>query len=305
MKKRIEVVQRIESQYVGDDCAQIMFPYKKFMTLANKDGILFYTQDNSITYINKYLEDQRREQFPYSTIPTHRQFNGLEIYNHVNQILEFEQPYIRIGDTGIFEHFVVKDGPTALALTKVMPSIQTTKIVTRKELEEMLDFRNIKENNYSGLNIYGYLQTPLEEINIPNEEELIEYIKSNLEDELNQCVNEGSLTSSRSNALKKIIQYSDLASLEFHVPLNPYFVITYNGQHVYMTKIIVTYIGIDRYEINTKTFQTSTYALEHLKLMTPKIVKTKEPSIPRFLNREIPKQDILLAKKRVRTKNPK
>lgn len=51
MKKITEIVQKIESHYVGDDCVQIMAPYKNEITIFNKDGILF-SHNGKLAYCN-------------------------------------------------------------------------------------------------------------------------------------------------------------------------------------------------------------------------------------------------------------
>lgn len=57
MKKVAELVRKIENQYVGDDCVQIMIPYEDALTVFDQNGVLFHAQNNSRLYINKYLED--------------------------------------------------------------------------------------------------------------------------------------------------------------------------------------------------------------------------------------------------------
>ena len=69
MKNTNEIVQRIESHYVGDECIQLAIPYRNAITILDQDGILFHDKIGSNLYINKYLEDERRSQFPYSNIP--------------------------------------------------------------------------------------------------------------------------------------------------------------------------------------------------------------------------------------------
>ena len=66
MKNVSEIVQRIEKQYIGDDCIQIMIPYRNAVTVLNQEGILFHSKIDSDLYINKYLQDERRKSFPYS-----------------------------------------------------------------------------------------------------------------------------------------------------------------------------------------------------------------------------------------------
>ena len=77
MKKTNEIIQRIKSCYVADDCIQIMTPYRDGITILSQDDILFHYKKNSNYYINKYLQDERRKQFPYSNIPTHYSRVGL------------------------------------------------------------------------------------------------------------------------------------------------------------------------------------------------------------------------------------
>ena len=51
MKNETEVI-KIQSHYVGDDCIQIMIPYKNKLTLLSPEGILFHYSDASNVYIN-------------------------------------------------------------------------------------------------------------------------------------------------------------------------------------------------------------------------------------------------------------
>ena len=53
MKKTSEIVQKIKSCYVEDDCIQIMVPYKDEITILSQDDILFHYKKNSNYYINK------------------------------------------------------------------------------------------------------------------------------------------------------------------------------------------------------------------------------------------------------------
>ena len=102
MKKASEVVKRVQSYYVGEDCIQVMLYYKKNLTILNKDGIIYSHENGPHASINKYVEDERRKQFPYSNIPTHYKKKVLVgKVNCTNQLLNFEEPYIRISDGGI------------------------------------------------------------------------------------------------------------------------------------------------------------------------------------------------------------
>ena len=138
MKKVSEVVQRVESHYVGDDCIQVTIPYINTIIILNKDGIIYSHKNGSHPSINKYVEDERRKQFPYSNIPTHYSRIGLfGKMNYTNQLLNFEEPYIRIVDGVIIESFAVKDKNEALLINKILTSDSRSISATRKESEEV------------------------------------------------------------------------------------------------------------------------------------------------------------------------
>ena len=138
MTKVSKVVQKIESHYVGDDCIQVTVPYINTIIILNKDGIIYSHKNGSHALINKYVEDERRKQFPYSNIPTHYSRIGLfGKMNYTNQLLNFEEPYIRIGDGVIIESFAVKDKNEALLINNILTSDNRSISVTRKESEEV------------------------------------------------------------------------------------------------------------------------------------------------------------------------
>ena len=134
MKKTNEIVQRIQSHYVGDDCIQIMFPYQDTLTILNPDGMLYHHKQGSNVYVNKYLEDERRKQFPYSNIPTHFSKVMFKTIAYTNQLLDFEKPYIRIGDGYYSESFVIKDNNQALLISSIMKPDNHVEHMTYDEL---------------------------------------------------------------------------------------------------------------------------------------------------------------------------
>ena len=138
MKKTNEIVQRIQSHYVGDDCIQIMFPYQDTLTILNQDGMLYHHKPGSSVYVNKYLEDERRKQFPYSNIPTHFSRVKFKKVAYTNQLLDFEKPYIRIGDGYFSESFVIKDNNQALLISSIMEPDNHVEHMTYDELLKYL-----------------------------------------------------------------------------------------------------------------------------------------------------------------------
>ena len=65
-QEKYEFIQRIPSHYVGDDCVQVMMPHysNSGITILNSDGMIYHYKPNSNLYINKYISDERKNNFP-------------------------------------------------------------------------------------------------------------------------------------------------------------------------------------------------------------------------------------------------
>ncbi len=113
-------IQKINRQYVGEDCVQLMFLYNKKLCIKTGEKILFYDDDESNRYENCYVNDLRRHQFPYSTIPIHTEMMDGDKYTSINQILEFDTIYevIRQEDSEPFIVYckVVRDYDEAIVI---------------------------------------------------------------------------------------------------------------------------------------------------------------------------------------------
>lgn len=138
MNVKNEIVVKIPSHYVGDDCVQVMFAYRGSMAVINPTGIKYHDQ---VGYenINHYLEDERRKKFPYSNIPMHNGKILFRKYKYVNQLLDFDTPYLRLSSQGIYESFAVKDGGEAFLVNRGYLGVEDERLkyLSRKELEEM------------------------------------------------------------------------------------------------------------------------------------------------------------------------
>ena len=91
-------VERLRKEYISDLCVQVMLGFYDYnnngVRLENgSDGLTMFEFDpkNGI-YKNVYLDDVRRLNFPYGNIPVHKE---LFDYNVVNQILDYDLPYIK------------------------------------------------------------------------------------------------------------------------------------------------------------------------------------------------------------------
>lgn len=100
MKNKNLIVQKIPNCYVGENYAQVMIPFTNSILIHvgdsfERDNIIcsYNMKDKGIVVVNKYLEDERKNSFPYSDIPLHASYRGIKRTYHVNQLLDFDQDY--------------------------------------------------------------------------------------------------------------------------------------------------------------------------------------------------------------------
>lgn len=316
MKKVSEVVQRIESHYVGDDCIQVMVPYKNTITILNRDGIIYSHKEGVHTSINKYLEDERRKQFPYSNIPTHYSRFGLfGKINYANQLLNFEEPYIRIGDGGIVESFAVKDKNEALLINKILIGGSRSICVTRAELEELFS----KSTREKERKFIIYLDD--ESINtgefhsLASEEKIYNFVKSQITENIAELRKYVSNESSSMvgwyllahplflDFVEQSIQNFDLNNMRVNVGLRigEAIIVRSSGSDMIMQYVDAKFISLNNYKIDIIDIPVNKYTLEQLKHLSSTIAKTKEPRIPLRLNPAVSRQDIQEAKQMIKS----
>ena len=98
---------------------------------------------NSPFFINKYISDERKEQFPYSQTPTHNRIVRGKTKEYINQLFDFNRVYIEIADGMIKEDYVIKDGDEALLVTKyILPNQESTRFGNREEVERLINSSN-------------------------------------------------------------------------------------------------------------------------------------------------------------------
>ncbi len=320
----IETVNKIKSHYVGDDCIQFGIDYMYSLTLFNKDETLYHHSNISKIHLNKYLEDERRKQFPYSNIPIHYNKKvGMTKITYTNQLLEFEKPYIVIKDNHISEYYVVKDKSEALLVTNRLDNkIITNKNTKHMTYDELLNF--LKECDKSEQIYYiqldGSISIDSEDINnlYPNEKNICNYIKClfmmNVK-ELKEYQKLGSGSSIacylRDNPLllkyfEKCIKNIDLSLIDFNIPLYGYvyghvpLLIIKDSDLDTVQALDVTFVKKGDYKVDIYDLELKNYTLDQLKdgLMIENI---KEPKIPLRLNPDVTRQDIKKAKQMVKS----
>jgi len=131
------MLQRIPKCYVIEDAVQIRVSFDKKITIIssdfNNEGILcHYNLDDDSQNINKYINDQRRKNFPFGNIPIYKEIqlkftDSSKIINYVNQIMNFNKHYISIiGNGYIKDRYIVQDGEEAIAYSRMIDIPENT-----------------------------------------------------------------------------------------------------------------------------------------------------------------------------------
>lgn len=297
--KKYEFIQRIEGHYVGEDCIQIMIPHylNSPITILNSDGMTYHYKPNSPLFINKYTEDERKEQFPYSQIPSHQgKVRGKKL-EYVNQILDFDRVYIEIADNIVKESYVIKDGKEALLATKyIEPKKEKIDYINREKATEFL-------NTFVG-KMYSYEGCLWQTFPLPTEEYILKWYKDQLMGrrklEMKSVYSEENKTISE--FLNKKINELTINDVPDNITIVDNIIIPNidNGEIQSVKSIVIKFMGADNYKIETYDFPITFYSLDHMKTLehTNKL-KTSEPRIARRLNKSIEREEIKKAKKLV------
>jgi len=320
MTNKNEIIQKIESHYVGEDCIQIMLPYNDAVTILSQDGILFHYKTGSDVYINKYLEDERRKQFPYSNIPTHYSRCGLRRkVAYTNQLLDFEKPYIRIGDNYVSESFVVKDNNQALMVSSIMQGIKYTRHMTYEELMAYIDKSNSDEQVFY-INIDGSMPSSINDY-FADEKTVHDFLQnkfsgcvkyfrdyhtySGVDSDLVDYLRHNPLFL---NYFEQCVNNIDLSLIDFNILLGSncslMIVRISNGRITSIQVLDVSFVRQKDYKVVIRDIPVCKYSLEQLKFVF-KMLPIKEPKIPLRLNPGVTREDIKEAKRMVKSLNSK
>lgn len=314
MNKNESIIRRVKSCYVQEDCIQYMTAYYNALTILSQEGIMYHGKENSSYYIHSYLEDERREQFPYSNIPKHYQKANLFTKKCccANQIFEFEKPYIRIQDGCIIENFVVKDGKEALLMHNYMESKEHIKHMTHDELLKLVEKKDPNEQIYY-VNLDGSIR--LEEELYPTEKEIYNHIQNLFQKNLKDFREHQQKSSDAVagylklhpyflNYIEESIKHLDLSLINFDIDITlnnhaTLLVIRVSGEDIMIQGIKVTFIKKDDFKVNIYDIPVNKYTLEQLKYSS-EIINAPHPKIPLKLNPGISKEEINQAKQMVK-----
>lgn len=308
MKIRDEFANRVSSSYVEDDYLQVMLGYQNNLLLfGNKKLMYFKNYNEEVPSLvegtkNLYLEDARRNHFPYSSIPEHtRRVLLFRKVNYVNQIFDFEEPYIRIYDGFIAKMTAFKDRDGAVVHTKFLNGKlcdPRTKTITREELENYLktgSLDHLDEEEYEGTCIFDN-NGSVYNSELPSEQNWINSEKARLSkiiidsDEYKDCT--------KKELLKAI---STLDTIE------PFYIITRkmmikfkaNGE-IKIESFAVKFLKQDKYEIVIADLPVTKESLSMIKSRPElPIMKASEPRISLLLNPNVAKEQLQEEKDKV------
>lgn len=309
MKKFDEMVAKMHSHYVADDYIQIMLAYRDYLLLfGNNDLMYFKNFIASYPSIregskNVYLDDERKNNFPYSQIPEHMErvllFRKL---NFVNQILDFEKPYIRINDGFIAKMTAFKDGDEAIVHTKILNGKlcdKRTKRITREELETYLktgSLEQLDENEYEAKSIFD-MNGVLYNSSLGLEQKWIDEEKQRL----SRIIKESNMyidrTKIESQVRIKIELQRAISTLDDILPfvLTQLIMIKFkqNGE-IKIDAFGVKYLERGKYEIALADLPVTMESLSMIKskVELPVIKTIKEPKISRSLNPNVTKEQL-------------
>lgn len=288
-----EFIQRIPSHYVGEDCVQVMNPHglNSGITVLNGNEITYHYKPNSHFFINKYVNDNRKEQFPYSKISSHKRRIGLKKYEFVNQLLDFNKVYIQISNGIIKENYSIKHGNEALVATKyIIPTQEEDKFMSRNEILEL--FKNANGGSFT-LDGGHWAKIPL-----TSEEDILEYYKNQILEAKKDIV-DGEYKDTYSyrdfnNFFEKSINKLTIADVpNIRILDNSILICTQNNEITSVKVIEIIFMGPDNYKVKSYNYPITYYTLEHmLKLEQTNSKEIREPKIPKHLNKSISKDEI-------------
>lgn len=287
-----EFVQRIQEHYVSDDCIQMMIPQtKSTLTILSDEGIVYHNANSQPEkYINKYLEDERRNRFPYNIIPTHIQSKDMMSYQCINQLFEYDKPYIEITN-GITERYAIKDGNEALLISKGLePSSIENRVLTNDEVRNLLQQENQIMLLANGMITEGYFAT---------EEQIVELEREKLEKQLAEAK---AYCDAYGETYRDVMLVESLErnlmglSIDTVPPTNfmDVALIEYNENGMTDIKVVsISFVESNKYKVVIKNYAIKKYTIEEaLEIEKESSKIAKEPTFSRFLNTNIDRKSI-------------
>ena len=283
-------VERINNLYVSDDCCQIMLPSMNNITILSKDGIIYHRNELTPFYINKYLEDCRRNIFPYSSIPEHNKFIFPNKIRFVNQVLNYDDVYYAFG-TGYgkgMELCVLKDKESAIFVKRFIQNGKCSQ--SYKKLDELESlFTGYDDEIVYNITLDGII---IRDRVVPSKDEIIDSLRIHL---ILQNINDDYF----------YLDYYDFKNIQLDIALldNPIINVRIKDNKIFIKKISIYMIELDKYYVVEEDIPVNKYNLEWIKNINVRTNNTFDVKISRLINPDIPYEDIEMEKNKVKKIN--
>ena len=296
MKNRDEIVERVSRPYVGNDCVQVSEGYNDSLTIFSRDGIIYHDViDYPCISINRYMEDDRRNSFAYANIPTYISKNGLFEVKHTIQLFDYDKVYVMIKDGNVYEKYIVRDGNSALVLTKFVNSNDRVLMLSREELD------NLFNNNSYLMNLDGGFY---KDLCIPKEEDIVSLLKDKYRRELEEYRDSNDDTISE-DMLGLLDNSINSISID-NIPADTYLtdddivMVKIDKDNIIVSVYTIMFMGRDKYMVKVYDYLMDKYSLSLESLKDMPIVKVRMPKILYNLNLNIPKEEVIKQNRLVR-----
>lgn len=316
MKKFDEIVLKMPNHYVKDDYIQIMLGYRDYLLLFGNNGLMYFKNfiEKSLSISketrNVYLDDERKLDFPYSQIPEHiERVSSFRKMNFVNQILDFEKPYIRICDGLIIKTTAFKDGEEAIVHNKLLNEKlynYRTKTITRQELENYLKtgfLEQLDEEEFEDISIFD-MNGRLYNSELESEQTWIQQEKERLTRVINastEYIINDYIESTKTTLQRAIANLDEIEP--FTISQNEMIKFKANGE-IKIDCFVIEYEERGKYKITIANLPVNMESLSMIKSKSelPVIKYLKEPKISLLLNPNVTKEQLQEEKAKILAK---
>lgn len=277
----------IDNKYVGSDCAQVMISFDKSLSIFSEEGLTFYGRgyrENKIDNTH-YIQDERKKQFPYNETPYHwTRKNLFSKVIYVNQLFDFNKPYVLINNGILSECYVAKaDDKTYIIQTDFTVDKEVAIVNKYIEKEKVYDYFGELINNNDGKKTY-IIDSTGKHLNICFDEKERKQKRNELIDFLKQ---------------KKMLYSSDEHNIWYHnaefilednfmLPFdNPLFMIKLDDNEMQIKYIQLSSLNEEMVKIMSFNIPVERYSLEQIsEIVKNSIKKLKEPVFSKILRRK-------------------
>lgn len=276
----------IDSKYIGSDCVQVMIPFDKALSIFSEQDLTFYGRGYKENKIDNthYIEDERKKQFPYNEVPYHwARKKLLSSFLYVNQLFDFNKPYVLINNGMISECYATKKDEKAYIIQKDLSIVLKDTIMKKYvEKERVYDFfgeminKNDDKKTYIIDSTGKHLDICFDENKRKQKRnELIEFLNENKMldgfDEHNIWYHDGEF----------ILEDSFMLPFD-----NPLFVIKLDNSEIKIKFIKLSSLNEDMVKVISVDIPVERYSLEQIEYIVKSSTnKLKEPIFSRKLKR--------------------